>query len=165
MKKVSQGDFDYIRFDSVEEIKDFLLTMPLLLYTDEANGLYCFDHMACRGARFDKDAYRWVPDTRKSFEDYEGLKSIEDGLAKKILKAIPPFDCFNKMEEEREQETLRYYEELRQKTPHRVKGWLADVEGYLAADDRDGYYEAAATSSPPCGLAFIPSSRTIRTYP
>ena len=143
MKKTSKGDFDYIRFDNVEEIKDFLLTMPLLLYADEASNLFCFDHMACRGARFDKDAYQWLPDTRKSFEDYEDLKTIEDGLAEKILKTIPPFDCFKKMEEERELETLRYYEELRQKTPHRVIGWLADIEDYRIANDPEGYYEAA----------------------
>ena len=143
MKKYSKGDFDYIKFDTDEEIEDFVKTVSLLFFVDKDGTLYCFDYYQRRSVRFDKNSYKWVMDSKCDLDDFEGFDEVDEETAKALFKSIPPFECFGEMEVLAEQETLKYYEKVRKETPRKVVGWLSRVSDYIEADDNQVFYSAA----------------------
>lgn len=143
MKTLTKDDFQYIKFENLEELQSFILTMQLILYADKDKNLYCYNYDQYRAVRFDREQKKWVMDDKKSISDYKGFQQITGDLAKDIYKAIPPFECFREIELQHEKDILQSYEELRRKTQRKVVGWVEELEGYEEADDREEMYTAA----------------------
>ena len=94
MKKYSKGDFDYIKFDTDEEIEDFVKTVSLLFFVDKDGTLYCFDYYQRRSVRFDKGSYKWVMDSKTDLDDFEGFDEVDEETTKALFNSMPQIAPF-----------------------------------------------------------------------
>ena len=135
--------FDYVKFNTLEELKEYVQTGNLTLYADKDEVLYCFDWYFRRTVRFDKEAYKWVIDKRKTFDEFKDMEKLGKEEFNKIIQAIPPFDAFREYETLEANKTIEYYNNLRKQTDKKVIGWVSKTKGYRPANDKNELYSAA----------------------
>ena len=144
MNNYTKEDFDYINFEKEGEKVRYTKTFRLLLYVDDNKNLYCFHTYIFRTLRFDRKKYKWVTDTlKKKITDFKNMSLLDSDVVNEIYRVIPPFQAIIELEKEEENSIKQRYEDLRNKTEHRVIGWVSSTKGYKRASDIREHYTAA----------------------
>lgn len=140
-KKKINENFDGIQFEEGDDVDFFAKCISLILMHNPEGDYYCWDYATQRVIMYSEKRKCWE---RYPFDDYMDYPEVPREEALEFYKEHPPFALLEEMENEHEQEILKEWDDLRNKTPHKVVGWIYRINGlYKRANDEDGLYSAA----------------------